>query len=259
MLLNYFPLTTTSFKKFLDSSSFFDWLFITGLIQLVFLFLILLIKKRDFLLYAGIANIVVMCFLSMPFTMISQHKVKEVNAFINSFPKNFPPDLAWKNIEFKVNDSSALTVYGYKNFYTKTISIQDHVITPTINTRYAILLNDLALKETIKEHKFAYAENAVTTLLKFSPNSFSFYIDNRERSVFHITQQYNCNWKVRINGHSTPVTPDNIAFMKIMIAKGPNRIDLVYRPVAVIVAGYVSVIILLGSIAWLIYFKWIKK
>jgi len=195
----------------------------------------------------------------MPFTMISQHKAIEVNAFINSFPKNFPPDLAWENIESKVNDSSALTVYGYKNFYTKTISIQDHIVTPTINNRYAKLLNDPALSETLKEHKFAYAENAVTTLLKFSPNSYSFSVDNRDPTVFHVIQQYNSNWKVRVNGHSSPATPDNIAFMKIMIDRGPNRIDLVYRPVAVIVAGYVSVIMFLGGIAWLGYFKWIKK
>ncbi len=259
MSITSFHLNTTYFKKFLDSSSFFDWIFITAFIQLLFLSLILLVKKRDFLFYAGIANVVVMCFLSMPFTMISQHKAKEVNTFINSFPKNFPPDLAWENIESKVNDSSALTVYGYKNFYTKTISIQDHIITPTINTRYAILLNDPALNETIKEHKFAYAENAVTTLLKFSPNSYSFSIDNREPTVFHVIQQYNSNWKVRVNGHASPATPDNIAFMKIMIDRGPNRIDLVYRPVAVIVAGYVSVIMFLGGIAWLSYFKWIKK
>ena len=191
--------------------------------------------------------------------MISQHKAKEVNTFINSFPKNFPPDLAWENIESKVNDSSALTVYGYKNFYTKTISIQDHIITPTINTRYAILLNDPALNETIKEHKFAYAENAVTTLLKFSPNSYSFSIDNRKPTVFHVIQQYNSNWKVRVNGHASVATPDNIAFMKIMIDRGPNRIDLVYRPVAVIVAAYVSVIMFLGGIACLGYFKWIKN
>jgi len=200
-----------------------------------------------------------MCFLSMPFTMISQHKAKEVNDFVNSFPKNFPPDLAWKNIEFKANDSSALTVYGYKNFYTKNISIQDHVITPTINERYIIMLKDPALKETVKEHKFAYAENAITTLLKFSPSSFSFLIDNREPTVFHITQQYNSNWKATVNGHAIPVTPDNVAFMKIMIGKGPNRVDLVYRPTAVIAAGYISLIIFLGSIAWLIYSKWTKK
>lgn len=256
---NSFHLTTTSFKKFIDSSSFFDWLFITGLIQFVFLISILLIRKREFLLYAGIANIVVMCFLSMPFTMISQHKTKEVNAFLNSFPKNFPPDLAWRNVEFKANDSSAVTVYGYKNFYTKTISLQDQVVTPTINTRYLKLLNDPTLKESITEHKFAYAENAVTTLLKFSPNAFSFFINNREPATFHIIQQYNGNWKARVNGHAVPVNLDNIAFMKIMIDRGPNQIDLVYRPMAVIVAAYVSLITLLGCIAGLIYFKWIKK
>jgi len=257
--VNSLHLTTAFIKGLFDSSSFFDWLFIGSVTQLVFLTLILFIKNRDFLFYAGIANVVVMCFLSMPFTMISQHKAKEVNAFVNSFPKNFPPDLAWKNIEFKANDSSALTVYGYKNFYTKNISIQDHVITPTINERYIIMLKDPALKETVKEHKFAYAENAITTLLKFSPSSFSFLIDNKEPTVFRITQQYNSNWKATVNGHAIPVTPDNVAFMKIMIGKGPNRVDLVYRPTAVIAAGYISLIIFLGCIAWLIYSKWTKK
>jgi len=252
-------LTTSFIKGFLDSSSFFDWLFIAGFVQLLFLFLILLIKNRDFLFYAGSANVVVMCFLSMPFTMISQHKAKEVNAFVNSFPKNFPPDLAWKNIEFPSNDSSSLTVYGYKSFYTKTISIQDNVITPTINDRYTIMLKDSALKKTIKEHKFAYVENAITTLLKFSPSSFSFLIDNREPTVFHIIQQYNSNWKATVNGHAIPVTPDSVAFMKIMIGKGPNRVDLVYRPTAVIAAAYISLIIFLACIAWLIYSKWTKK
>ena len=121
------------------------------------------------------------------------------------------------------------------------------------------MLKDPVLKETIKEHTFAYAENAITTLLKFSPNSFSFIIDNREPTVFHITQQYNSNWKATVNGHAIPVTPDNVAFMKIMIGKGPNRVDLVYRPTAVIAAGYISLIIFLGSIAWLIYSKWTKK
>ena len=45
MSITSFHLTTIDFKKFLDSSSFFDWIFITVFIQLLFLSLILLVKK----------------------------------------------------------------------------------------------------------------------------------------------------------------------------------------------------------------------
>jgi uncharacterized membrane protein YfhO len=222
--------------------------------------MILVIKKKKFLIFAAVTNMIVMTFLSMPFTLISQHKTKEINAFINSFPQSFPLVTAWKNVENKFDDTSLLTLFGYKNFYTKAISIQDHVVTPTINSRYGQMLKDSVLRKTISDYKFAYSDNKTPIDIKqFSPNSFSFIIHHTPSTELHFIQQYNRNWHAYADGYSLPIQIDNIAFMKVVIPDGANEIKLVYRPIYVIIATFISIFIFLACIYLLIYFRWIKK
>jgi len=257
---NSFAFDRFHVKQFFDSSSFSDWILISGIVQLFFLLIILFTKKTQRLFTTAIVNVIVMAFLSMPFTLISQHHTREMNSFLNSFPQNFPSSLAWQNVEYKTNDTTSINAFGYGEFYDKRISIQGHVVTPTINSRYALLLSNPSLGNAISNHKFAYSDGAsAIDLKKFSPNSFSFISDSKEPTTFHIVQQYNRNWHAYVNGQSESIQPDNIAFMKIILPAGANKIDFVYRSTRIVITAWVSFVLFLGCIGLLIYFRWTKR
>ena len=60
---NSFGFDRLHIKQFLDSSSFSDWILISGIVQFFFILIILFTKKKQPVFIAGIVNVIVMAFL----------------------------------------------------------------------------------------------------------------------------------------------------------------------------------------------------
>ncbi|MFL5741798.1 MAG: hypothetical protein ACJ75B_16365 [Flavisolibacter sp.] len=245
-------------KNFLDHSDFSFWLVVSAILELIFLVLMFTVRKKRAWLILGVTNLLLLGWTCLPFTMISRHSASEVNSFIHSFPQAFPLSVAQQNVQNNINDSSSLTVFGYRDFYAKQISIQDHVVTPTVNNLYGDMLRDTSLRQEISLHRFAYCSRGNLVLTSLGPNSFSFAYSSPDSTELHVTQQYHHNWRAFIDRSPQPIDHDHIAFMKLQLPKGKHSIRLVYKPIAVILTTVVSLLVLFGCIGLLVYFKWIK-
>jgi len=267
-------------KVFLDAFSFNSFLLLQCLAQILFIvWLIYLLRKKAInkKIVSGLfaLNSIFFCWIALPFNFISQVKTIAVNQYVQSFPKGYPmPDINSPVEAGTISDSTEIPIYGYANFYTKRITIQDHIITPTLNKDYEtfylnnklgaamanypfVWLNDTLVDKTpdsiISGKRFSiWSDNsskpaiisqtggANIKLTGFSPNSFSFTVNSATASVLSIFQQYNHNWKVKVNRSSVPLLKINIAFMGVQVPAGESYIEFTYKPVKVIAAIWLS-------------------
>jgi len=267
-------------KAFLDAFSFNSFLLIQCTAQILFILLLVyqLRKKtinRKIIAVLFALNSILFCWIALPFNFISQVKTSAVNQYVHSFPDGYPmPDINSPVEAGVISDSTEIPIYGYANFYNKRITIQDHVITPTLNKDYETFylnnklgaamanypfawLNDTLLDKTpdstISNKRFSIwsdkslkpvitsqAGGANIKLTSFGPNSFSFKVSSASPTVLSVFQQYNHNWRVKVNRLTTPVLKMNIAFMGVQVPAGESRVEFVYKPTKVIAAIWLS-------------------
>lgn len=192
----------------------------------------------------------------MPFTMLSKESPESVNHFIHSVEKGYPIKNLQQPVSDKINDPSTLTKWGYSEFYTKEISLQEHVISPTINTSYSQMLADTLLRHRISSHPFIYSSEGVNpSVITFSPNSFSVSCNNQRPAELYIIQQYNKNWVASVGDSILQIQKNQIAFMKVSMPAGMVKVQFEYQPHRVIIACFVSLLFLLVSLLYLFYFR----
>lgn len=264
-----FGMSASKFKQFFHSISFEKFAFVLCVLQIISFgaFLFFCHKKR--FLHKGIVavmllNSIVFAWIGLPFTAVSQYKTQEVNDYIHSFPDGFPkPDLN-ASIESEINsDSIRISPHGYHNFYNKRITIQNKIITPTLNTDYNSFLKNKSLRWQLKGRPFAYVtkdsvyiQRAAIKILTFSPNRFLFEVNSPVAARFQLFQQFNPNWHVKVNQISTEIRKSNIAFMNVPIPAGNSILEWKYRPQKVYIATVLSAISILFV---LFYFLIINK
>lgn len=267
-------------KVFLDEFSFNSFFLIQSLAQIFFIItLIYQLRKKNInkkivvVLFAF--NSLLFCWIALPFSFVSRVRTSTVNQYVQSFPKGYPIPVISSSVEAAViSDSSEIPIEGYANFYSKKITIQDHIITPTLNKDYEIFysdhklrklmdgyplawLNDTLVKETPDSipgnKKFSIYQpgmkkppviplnsNGNILITGFTPNSFKFSINSSSPAFISIFQQYNHNWKAKVNGSVVPVLKMNIAFMGVQVPPGESTLELVYKPAKVITAIWLS-------------------
>jgi hypothetical protein len=265
--LYYFPKTNLhqpgmmeNNKAWLDSLKFNDVAVIQSLLQLFFVagFFLLLRKKRTRLIpVLIITNSVIFCWMALPFTFISQVKTRTINQYIATVPHGFPlPDL---KTSVKTGFFSATPTFDYRFLLTKTISIQDQVITPTINTSYIHFLDDTQLRQILHGYPFVYFSdssigslnhsppaNASIQILNFNNNGFSLKTSLQKNATLNIFQQYHHDWQAKIDNKETPVFKCNKAFMSIGVPAGIHDILFIFQPSSLIkVSIYISAFTLL--------------
>ena len=286
-------------KQLIDTLTFAELAFVQSLLQLIFIlffFLIILRKNinKRFLSALMIANSIVFAWIGLPYTAVSQVRTSEVNAYLNTFPKGYPPPALYESIQSATNsDSVVISPLGYAGFYNKKISIQDHVITPTLNSNYESFLEQKNLRMQFNTYPYCYFADksfelplpsidsflnkkiivfdvierpdlinnfskGMIVLKNFNPNKFEFETTNPGFSLFNLFQQYNKNWTATVNGVSYYVYKTNIAFIGILVPPGTNTITFEYKPRYVHSALQITIVTLL-IIATHFILNWRKK
>lgn len=279
-------------KAFLDEFSFTSFLLIQCLAQIFFITLLiyqLRKKAANRKIIAGIfaLNSVLFCWIALPFNFVSQIRTSAINQYLQSFEKGYPLPAINSSVEANViSDSAIIPLYGYANFYNKKITIQDYVITPTLNKDYEAYNADKKLRAAMAGYPFAWLNDTLSdsvpdsttdnkkfsiysdklpkpviisqtssskiSLTDFSPNSFSFKVSSSSLTVLSLFQQYNHNWKVKVNGSITPLLKMNIAFMGVQLRAGESAVEFVYKPTKVITAIWLSLAAILTLILFFI-------
>lgn len=267
-------------KALLDAFSFNGFTVIQCVLQLCFLLAMLLVLRKKTIpvkLTAGLIafNSVLFCWQALPFNFVSQISTAEINNYVRSFPDGYPlPDLSAPVQTGAYSDSSKIPVQGYPNFYNKEISLQDHVITPTLNKDYEKFCSDTSLRKALDGYPFAYLAAVVTTTLpdslpagsrfailtdstskpftanldgretirleKFGPNAFRFRVSTSSAALLTLFQQYNHNWKIKINNTKASPLKLNRAFMGVTVPAGESLVEWSYEPLRIKTAIWVS-------------------
>ena len=227
-------------------------------VQLLFLISFISVLVRDRFpkkLFLGLVlfNSILFGWMGLPFTVVSQYKTAEVNNYINSFPDNYPLLQTNASVESEViSDSIPISVYGYHNFYNKKITIQDHIITPTLNSDYEVFLENRQLRQSLKGYPFVYMTDsngkrvyALIQLTHLDPNRFVFDVQAPTNGKLVLFQQYNHIWKASVDDKEIGIQKANIAFMSIDVSAGNHRVEWKYKPSRVCVAIIVSIVSLL--------------
>jgi len=258
--------TPAALKDFLYHISFQKFALIICVLQFIFIACFLLLVQRKNISQKTVIilfflNSIVFAWIGLPFTVVSQYQTKQVDTYIQSFPDGYPkPDLN-ASIEPEVySDRKNISPHGYHNFYNKKITIQDHIITPTLNTDYNRFLENKAIRMQLKNHPFAYVSHdsmsiqpATIKILKFTPNSFHFQIKTLTKAKFQLFQQFNPNWQAIVNGKLEAIHKSNIAFMSVNIPAGKSTIEWKYHPVNVYIAMIVSIVSLLTVLFYFVF------
>ena len=264
--INLFHFRITGINKnLLDRLNFADLAVFQGLIQLLFLFgfLLLLRKQRNKLLsLLIIINSVIFCWMALPFTFISQVKTRAINQDIATVPHGFPlPNL---KTTVKTGFFSPPAIFDYRLLLNKNISIQDHIITPTINTSYIDFLNDTELRQALHEYPLVYSSDssmssqvspasAFIRILGFSNNHISLKTSSPGNTTLNLFQQYHHGWEARIDKIVIPIFKSNIAFMGIHLPAGSHDVTFIFKPAQLIkIAMYLSAFIMLLILAYFV-------
>jgi hypothetical protein len=261
-----FSLNPAALKEFLYNISFQKFALVICILQFIFFlcFLLLLQRKNNSqkaIITLFLLNSILFAWVALPFTVLSQYRTNEVDNYIRSFPgKYLKPDLAAPIESDVYSDSTFISPHGYHNFYNKKITIQDHIITPTLNTDYGRFLRSKALRMQLKDHPFAYVSNdsvtiqpATISILKFTPNAFKFQVNTYAAGKFQLFQQFNPNWNARVNNKSTQISKSNIAFMSVPIPPGTSIIEWKYSPKKVFAAMILSALSLLTIVFYFVF------
>ncbi len=268
-------------KAFLDGFYFDSFLLIQCVAQIVFIIVLIYLVKKETLnkkMVAGLIafNSIFFGWIALPFTFVSQIKTSTINQYVESFPDGYPLPGINTSVEAGIiSDSTIISVYGYANFYTKKITIQDHIITPTLNKDYEVFCADKKLRSLLANYPLAWLNDTITEatplsinkkfsvgyftkkdpwkdsttgsveLTAFSPAKFSFIVSTNQATILSIFQQYNRNWTVRINGLPTPILRMNIAFMGVAVPYGESIVEFSYKPTWVISAIFLSLSVII--------------
>ncbi len=282
-------------KAILDSLRFPSMLLIQALLQLGFLALMIWqIRKNSrnkyFLPVLIAANSILFCWVALPFNFISQIRTKEVNQYVKSFPDGYPlPDLKASVEADVISDSTRIPIYGYPNFYSKKITIQDHIITPTLNKSYETYNSDHKLRKLMKGYPFAWLNDTIVykipdtinkkfsyacyakrekwkdrtkgslELLEFSPNKFVFKAVTDQITVLSLLQQSNFNWDVFVNGKKQFRVRVDHAFMGVPIPAGESIVEFHYKPTTVIIAAWISLTMIVFLIGFTLIYYFRKR
>jgi hypothetical protein len=260
-------LQASAIKAWIDTISFEQLSFFVLTLQIIFLTLFLLLAKRRvhqrMLPTILIANSVLFAWAALPLTAVSQYRVAAVNSFVASFPDGYPANIMNAPAETGSPSSPfSITVHGYTKFYDKTITVQDHLVTPTITRDYEAYLENSKFREKLKGYPLAYVLDEsngqrvdTVQLMHISPNRFVFDVHIKNPGRLHLFQQFHHSWQATVNGKKAEVAKDQIAFMSIAVPAGRSQVVWQYDPVHVKYAMVLAAI----TLCCLLYFVFQKK
>lgn len=242
----------SSMKFFIDSTSFYDCLWIQGIIQLFIIWLIKLSLKttNKFLLVKIVAaDMILATLLMVPFTGAGKASVKNVQQVLNMSPKGIPlPPL--QNIN--ANDTipaSQNELIGSWSMFSKQIGNVKEVPYPIQLKNMKTFFKDVSQENNRQyfSRPFLFVkdipDSGQITISSFSPNEIQLKAIATGQGSQLVLQQNNYpHWHCTVNGKEEPITTDGASFMSVALQKGANDVQFSFRPEKIKKAMLVSAI-----------------
>ena len=239
-------------KALTDAITFYDTIWIQGIIQLFILWCIkwcVKFSNWDMLKNILVADVIIACLLNIPFTGAGKASVAEVQRVLNKSPKGIPIPILQpiKNIDSFTTEEKGLA--GDWSLYNKQIGVKDEVPYPII------LKNMSAYFENRKRYPdnnflnkpFIFIEGAKDKnnmiIKSFSPNKITLAVTADSPTRIILQQNFYPHWFYQNGANKSAVDKAGISFMSAPVSKGQNKIIFSFKPTAVKWAMLLSAIV----------------
>lgn len=241
-----------SMKFFIDSISFYDCLWIQGIIQLFIVWFIKLSLKKNnksLLVKVVAVDMILATLLIVPFTGAGKATLKDVQQVLNKSPKGIPvPPL--QNIN--TNDTipaSQNELIGSWSMFSKQIGNVKEVPYPIQLKNMKAFFKDIS-KENDRQYfnkPFVFVkdnrDSAAIRISSFSPNKIQLnVVTNRQTDQLVLQQNYYPHWHCTVNGKEEQIAIDGASFMSVPLQKGKNDVQFFFNLQGIKKAMLISII-----------------
>ena len=237
-------------KALIDSITFYDALWLQGIIQLFLIWGIkwcLIQRNWNYLARIVVADIVLATLLNLPFTGVGQASVADVQRVLNKSSKGIPiPALqpVIKNDTISIYEKGLV---GDWSLYNKQIGV-------TREVSYPIRLNNtIKYFDTVEtnpslslaQNDFLFSKNLNDTkpiVISFTGNKIVFTVNAADTGRIIYQQAFYPFWFYDNGKEKKEVQQYATNFIAVPIAKGENKIEITFEPQKVKVAMLISLI-----------------
>jgi hypothetical protein len=241
---------SSKLKALIDSITFYDALWLQGIIQLFLIWGIkwcLIQRNWNYLVRLVIADIVIATLLNLPFTGVGQASVADVQRVLNKSPKGIPIPALQPVIK---NDTLGIYekgLVGNWSFYNKQIGVTNEAPYPirlnntikyfdTIDTNPSLVLtqNDYLFPTNINDTK--------PVIISFTGKKIAFTINATDTGRIIYQQAFYPYWFFDNGKEKREVLEHATGFIAVPLVKGENKIEITFEPTKIKVAMLISLI-----------------
>ncbi|MBL0357939.1 MAG: hypothetical protein IPP72_14145 [Chitinophagaceae bacterium] len=241
-------------KSLIDAISFYDSIWIQGLIQLLLLWGIkwcLRFSNWSLLMKMVAADMILACLLNIPFTGVGKASVAQVQQVLNQSPKGIPVPALIPINSIDTISTAAKNMVGDWSFYNKQPGTKSEVAYPIVLKNMAAYFeqDNPASKNCYTNKAFIFVDDTLQSKLivqSFSPQQIQLYVESNAAGNLVLQQNFYPHWYYINGAVKKEVTGYGINFMSAPITTGNNNISFVFEPGKVKWAMVISLITLVS-------------
>lgn len=250
-------------KSLIDFISFYDTLWIQGIVQLALLWGIkwcLRVSNWKLLQRIVVADMILATLFNLPFTGVGKASVAEVQQVLNQSPKHIPvPSLTPIQNNVAVPEEEQLMV-GDWSFYNKQPGVLKEAAYPIVLKNMAAYFEQdrLTGKNIYTNRAFVFCTDSLVTAMSlgsFSPQQIDININSSHSTTVVLQQNHYPHWIYSDGKEEKPVNEYGINFMSAPVKSGSSKISFLFDPVVVKWSMLLSLLALLSCCLYLLFLR----
>ena len=242
---------TLKLKALIDGISFYDALWLQGIIQLFLLWGIkfcLREKRWNLLVKIVVADLVIATLLNLPFTGVGKASVAEVQRVLNKSPKGIPVPLLQPVINNDTISKYEKGLVGNWSFYNKQIGVKEEAPYPIKlnNTKKYFAAIETNPSSNLNKNNFLFTTNlndAKPMITSFTGSQIKFTITAADTGRIIYQQAFYPYWFYDNGKEKQEVQQYATDFIAVPLVKGENKIEITFEPQKIKIAMLISLII----------------
>lgn len=237
-------------KFLLDHLSFYDTLWLQGIIQMLLLWFIkwcLANRHSARLLIVCITDIILASLLNIPFTGVGKASVAEVQAVLNKSPHGIvtpPLKLIVQNDTLNLYEGGLV---GNWSFYNKQPGVKEFAFYPIELNNTKFVFADTASEFFYKPYIFTTGDSSKIMVEQFTPNKITANVTSNVTSQLVYQQNFYPHWYVLNNGQKMQPSTYKDVFLSTNVTSGTNKVSFMFDP------SLIKKAMLFSAIAFVLY------
>jgi uncharacterized membrane protein YfhO len=141
-----------------------------------------------------------------------------------------------KLFPYGLNSSTYFNQISYSGYtpyqYLSWLQLERSQLFEKIINRPFVYVDDL--------HIVNDSNNVTLSLLEFSNNNFTFYIETKKQLRLELSQNYHKYWKAYIDDAKTTIFKSNMSLMSVIVPKGIHIVKFEFKPLLLRISFFIS-------------------